>query len=149
MFVNCLNFSQAICQKTFWPLHVITHSRRRTAFSICSAVLQHRKSKKEIHFRATWKFFTVLISILKMWEMNQNKGVTTPNHNVHKIIIQLFHPNAGIDFPPLSFIFIAVMNINKSQVNYFSTVSQCFSYLAGTAVTHPNAFIYIVYGQKY
>lgn len=81
--------------------------------------------------------------------MNQNKGITVPIHNVHKIIIELFPQNAGIDFPPLPSIFIAVMNINKSQENYFSTVSQCCSYLAGTAVTYPNALIYVVYGWKY
>lgn len=78
--------------------------------------------------------------------MNQNKGITITIHNVHKIIIELFSQNAGVDFPPPrpSSIFIAVMNINKSQENYFPTVSQCFSYLAGTAVTYPNAFIYVV-----
>lgn len=51
--------------KTFWPLYVIRHSRHRTAFSNCTAALQHLKPKEEIHLRATSKFFTVLISILK------------------------------------------------------------------------------------
>lgn len=32
--------------------------------------------------------------------MNQNKGITITIHNVHKIIIELFSQNAGVDFPP-------------------------------------------------
>lgn len=135
--------------KTFWPLYVIRHSRHRTAFSNCTAALWRLKSKKGIHFRATWEFFTVLIGVLKVWEIEQNKGITIPVHNVCKIIMELSPKNARIDSCPPRFSFIAAMNINKSQENYCYTVSQWFSYLAGPAVTYTNSFIYVVYGWKY
>lgn len=93
--------------KAFWPLYVIKtlyvirHSRDGTAFSNCTVVLQHLECKKEINFGATWKCFIMLTSILKVWEMNQNKGITIPFHSDHRIVIELFPPNTGIDFPPL------------------------------------------------
>lgn len=43
---------------------------------------------------------------------------------------------------PLHSIFIGRITVNKLQENYFSTVSQRFPYLTGTAVIYLNAFIY-------
>lgn len=67
--------------------------------------------------------------------------------------MSFFLLNAGIDFPtpptPSPTTFIALKTINKLQENYFSTVSQCLPYLTATAVTHPNAPIWDVYGWKY
>jgi len=42
----------------------------------------------------------VLISILKVWEINQNKGITVPIHKVHQIIIELFPQMLGLIFLP-------------------------------------------------
>ena len=73
--------------------------------------------------------------------MKWNNGITVSMYNVYKISIEFFLSKSGIDFympppHPSPSTFIALATLSKLQENYFSTVSQYFSYLTATAVTY-------------
>lgn len=85
--------------------------------------------------------------------MKWNNSITVSMYQVYKISIEFFSLECWDWFSytthTLSHYLYSSEDINKLQENYFSTVSQCLPYLTATAVTHPNAPIWDVYGWKY
>lgn len=118
-----------------------------------TAVLQHLTTTKE-HILAPMGLLHRADLSLKSVGSKWNNSIMTSMYKVYEISSESFSLKCWgwffyVTHHPSPTAYIAPVAINKLQENYFSTVSQCFSYLPATAVTYPKALIWDVYGWKY